>query len=76
MKSGTILGNPKIENMYSVREYEEGDVVSLDSTGDRMTVTAINEHGHNCTSVDLLDLIAWLRQVHPEILVDPSSSEG
>ncbi len=64
-----------------VREYCEGQPVELfqeelvDDTGEptggkRWVVLAFNNSGHNCTKVDLLDLIAWLKKNKPELLGD------
>ena len=37
----------------------------------RWVVSATNEGGHNSTSIDLLDLIAWLRANRPDLLESP-----
>lgn len=53
------------EVMKGVREYAEGLDVTL--LGGRIIV-ARNQGGHDCTKVDVLDLIAWLRKNKPELL--------
>lgn len=40
----------------------------LPTEGSRWCVHALNEGGHNSTSIDLLDLIRWLRDNRPELL--------
>ena len=69
--------NEEIE-MAGVREYAEGYEVKLVTStgyyngahidGGRLAVRALNEAGHNCTEVDLLDLIAWVKANRPELL--------
>lgn len=66
--------------MDDVREYAEGFAVKLvalpGSTdkystvpqGGRLVVQALNEGGYNCTQVDLLDMIKWVRKHRPELL--------
>lgn len=54
--------------MVGVREHQEELPVSLTERNGRQVVYAQNEGGHNCTEVDLLDLIAWLRANKPEVL--------
>jgi hypothetical protein len=67
--------------MEGVREYAEDYAVHLVETdgyyvspnaprpgAGRLAVRALNEGGHNCTEVDLLDLIAWLKANRPELL--------
>lgn len=48
--------------MEGVREYAEGLPVELlrDKETGRPLIRAFNEAGHNCTEIDLLDLLAWL----------------
>jgi hypothetical protein len=52
----------KLSDMPGVREYGDGAPVELGRDGDtgRLVVVAYNEGGHNCTSVDLGDLLAFL----------------
>jgi hypothetical protein len=64
--------------MMGVNEYAEGfpvylDIEDNDDRGDpleekRLVVLAKNEGGYNCTEVDLLQLIAWLKDNKPELL--------
>lgn len=56
---------------HGVREYaEEYDVkVETDPETRRWVVTAMNEGGYNSTSVDIIDLINWLKANKPELLV-------
>ena len=62
----------KIESttLHNVREYAEGFDVTLkaDEETGRLCIVAMNEGGHNCTAVDLLDLLAWLKTNRPELL--------
>lgn len=45
-----------------VREYSEGFEVELSRADNgRLCIVAVNEGGHNCTQVDLLDLLECLR---------------
>ncbi len=34
----------------------------------RLVIRAFNEGGYNCTDVDLLDVIDWVKQNKPELL--------
>ncbi len=68
--------------MAGVREYDERMAVRLvpvapdplgvygpsAAAGPRLAVVALNEAGCNSTSVDLLDLITWLKANRPELL--------
>lgn len=64
--------------MVGVREYGEGDSVLLkttteDSFGEelptpRLTLVATNECGYNATSVDLLDVLQWVKRYRPDLL--------
>jgi hypothetical protein len=65
------------EVMKGVSEYAEGyDVVICKTDGfdlgspiaGRLVVLARNQGGHDCTKVDLLELIAWLKANKPELL--------
>lgn len=64
--------------MVGVREWDEGMGVMLATAGEgypkrspelasRLVVRALNECGHNQTSVDLLDLLAWVRAHRPDL---------
>jgi hypothetical protein len=68
--------------MEGVREYGEGYPVELSmitpekdvclpfeiEEGDRLVLRAFNEGHCNCTEIDLLDLIQWLKGYHPDLL--------
>lgn len=56
--------------LKNVREYGEGAEVTLeaDEKNGRLCIVASNECGFNCTAVDLLDLIAWLKSNRPDLL--------
>ena len=66
------------EVMEGVREYAEDDPVTLEfegpkdfskiPEGGRWVVRARNEGGFNCTQVDVLDLLKWLRENRPDLL--------
>lgn len=70
--------------MAGVREYAEQYPVELElvapnplvpeygppaTEGARWCVLAWNEARHNATRVDVLDLLAWLRENRPDLLV-------
>jgi hypothetical protein len=57
------------EIMHGVTEYAEGlDVrLQLEDNG-RPIVSAYNEGGFNGTSIDLLQLLAWLRANQPDLM--------
>ncbi len=52
-----------------VREYAEGLTVQIGTPEgeDRLVVHAMNDGGYNCTDVDLLDLLAYVRREMPEV---------
>jgi hypothetical protein len=58
------------EIMHGVTEYAEGlDVrLQLEDNG-RPIVSAFNEGGFNGTSIDLLELLVWLRANRPDLLL-------
>ena len=73
--------------MTGVSEYAEGFEVELVQTNGRYkhgvqdseregsgrwVVRAKNEGGYNCTEVDILDLVDWLRQHRPDLLETPN----
>jgi hypothetical protein len=56
--------------MKGVRDYGEGFDVELwkrDEDG-RLVVISYNEGGCNFTTIDLLDIIEWVRENKPELL--------
>jgi hypothetical protein len=56
--------------MTDVREHGEEYAVELAEKNSRLVVKAYNEGGYNFTTVDLLDLIAWLKANRPNLLVE------
>ena len=67
--------------MNGVTEYAEGYEVRLvETTGaydgiskerpgaGRLVILALNEAGHNCTEVDLLELLAWVKAHRPDLM--------
>lgn len=61
--------------MHGVDEYAEGRPVQLEMRQGRLAVLAINQGGFDGTSVDLLQLIAWVRENMPELLRDKEDAE-
>ena len=63
--------------MDGVTEYEEGMEVKLMYQKDRHTkkerymVLAMNEAGHCCTRVDLIQLLDWVKINKPELINRP-----
>lgn len=53
-----------------VRDHSEGyDVcVGLEERSQREVIIALNEGGYNCTFVDLLDIVDWVKANRPELL--------
>lgn len=62
-----------------IREYREGYDVEIVPVSDskignnpelmgRPVILALNECGHNCVEVDLLDVIEWIKENKPELL--------
>ena len=54
--------------MKDIREYVEGFPVELDIDRGREVVIACNDGGYNSTAIDILDLIAYLKEKRPELL--------
>lgn len=67
--------------MDGVTEYTEGYGVRLVETSGayvgigkeregagRLVIQALNEAGHNCTEVDLLQLLAWVKANRPDLM--------
>jgi len=52
----------------NIREYAEEEEVIVTEHGDRLVVKSYNEGGYNCTEVDLLDIIDWVKANMPELL--------
>ena len=62
--------------MDGVREHDEGFPVELwrDQETGRLAVVARNEGSHNSISLDLMDLVAWLRCGNRGELVDDAAA--
>jgi hypothetical protein len=56
--------------MRGVSEYAEGYPVQLETRQGRLAVLAINQGGHDGTAVDLVELLAWVKDNMPELLLD------
>jgi hypothetical protein len=54
--------------MKGVREYAEKMDVELQYVDDRYVIYAVNEGGHNCTMVDLLDVLEWVHKTLPTMI--------
>ena len=76
----TDLANQDIP-MDGVREYAEGYPVQLQTLNadnvyshpeahGRLAILAVNEGGHNCTQVDLLDLLVWVTRNRPDLVAE------
>ena len=53
-----------------ILEYAEEMPVSVEDYGGRVVVKALNEGGYNCTLVDLLDLLSFVKKEMPSLLED------
>ena len=88
MVTDTMGDTPALMN--GVTEYAEGYEVQLVETtgtyvGDkpetewpgrgRLAIKALNEAGHNCTEVDLLEVLAWVKANRPD-LMDSNSDDA
>ncbi|MBC8320622.1 MAG: hypothetical protein H8E34_07860 [Bacteroidetes bacterium] len=49
-------------------EYCEGYPVEIVSRGGRLVIEAMNQCGSDCTHVDLIELIKWIKNNKPELL--------
>lgn len=62
--------------MIDIKEYNEGEKVKVCILGENkqgidpntLVIRALNEGGYNCTEVDLLHLINWVKENMPELL--------
>ena len=54
--------------MKGVKEYAENMDVELQYVGGRYVIYAQNEAGHNCTMVDLLDVLEWVHKTLPTMI--------
>ena len=61
-------GDDMDQIMTGVQEYREEMDVCLSQEHGRPVIIATNEAGFNSTSVDLLQLLEWLRANKPELL--------
>ena len=52
----------------NIREYGEEFPVEIIYEKNRMAIMSFNEGGCNNTSVDLLDVIEWVKKNMPELL--------
>jgi len=56
----------------NIREYSEKEPVKIEPsdlhTDGRLVIYALNEGGYNSTSVDLVDVINWVKENKPELL--------
>lgn len=69
MASGESMETAPV--MEGVREYGERSAVHFcERINGRPTIRAYNEGGYNCTDVDLIDVILWVRENRPDLL-DP-----
>lgn len=54
-----------------IREYAEGYGVEFDEEGEtgeeRKIVRAYNQGGHDCTAIDLIDLLEHVKKEMPEV---------
>lgn len=55
----------------AIREHSEGHPAQVTEDLDcgRLVIEALNEGGHNGTSVDLLDVLDWA-EAHPEVIAE------
>ena len=52
----------------TIREYGEGDEVTIIEANGRLVIKATNEGGYCWTLVDLKDVIEFVKIEHPELL--------
>lgn len=68
-----------MKNKIKIREYAEKLSVKIKKidkylvkenpdSKNRLVIHAKNEGGYNCTEVDLLDVIQWVKENKPELL--------
>ena len=53
-----------------IREYGEGYSVEIGRRNSRDVIRASNEGGFNCTEVDLIDVLKYVKKEMPELLKD------
>lgn len=76
----------RLGEVCAVREYAEGFAVHLVTLpameapfmlpDPREVIEAVNEGGHNATLIDLLDLVAWIKEHRPELFVPTTPTKG
>jgi len=54
--------------MNNIREYAEKMPVNIKKIRERWIIEAKNEGGCNCTHVDLIDLLEFVKESMPELL--------
>jgi TATA-binding protein-associated factor Taf7 len=57
------------KQITDIREYGDGLIVKIGLDNDRPVIVAYNEAGYNSTYVDLIDVLDWVREHRPELLV-------
>ena len=72
-EDGTLMsGVTEYAEGYEVRLVETaGAYVGLNKPNEgagRLVVKALNEAGYNCTEVDLLELLAWVKANRPDLM--------
>ena len=50
-----------------IREYAEGYPVTIETEEQRHVIRAYNQGGHDCTGVDLVDLLRWVKKEMPAL---------
>lgn len=63
-----MMNTEDIQTKTNIREYGEKTPVEIIYYRNRMAIKAYNEGGCNCTAVDLLDVITWVKKNMPELL--------
>lgn len=51
----------------NIREYSEGYEVQFDEEEGRLSVRAWNQGHHDCTAIDLIDLLEHVKKEMPEV---------
>ena len=61
--------------MNDVSVYSDDYAPKLCEDNGRLTIVATNEGGYNSTSVDLLDLISWIKENIPDLLTETDTTK-
>ena len=61
--------------MQGVKEYAENMDVELQHVDGRYVIYAQNEAGHNCTMVDLIDVLLWVHKHLPTLIPKEESND-